>query len=259
MKRVAALVAGLVVLALLGCGSSVSPTYSGSSVPSSASTTPAQDTSSSVASSTPEVAVTPPQRVSLPPHKVASDTDISFAGVARRRIEIHVDDPDLTKEECRQIIAAYTDRAGATGQVSVQKPDPNGKLQPWGVDNMEGAGVEFNDFLFDKSVVTPAKKAPTKKASSLAKKHYNNRDTYLTDDLMTAWTRKRLEAVFRKDRGRVSKEVWPGGKGLAWVEVKYVFPDKSWLFVGYSEDFENLGGGKATWRIADVFPPSEAR
>ena len=84
--------------------------------------------------------------VSLPPHTMASDTPLGPQN--RRRIEIHVNDANLSKEDCRTLIGAYRNQAGSRGQVSVRKPDKHGRLQPWGVDNMDGEGVFFNDNLF---------------------------------------------------------------------------------------------------------------
>jgi hypothetical protein len=85
----------------------------------------------------------------LPPHEVARDGQISLVGEPmRRRIEIHVSDPGLSKDDCIRLIAAYRQRAGEGGQVSVRKPAPDGSMLPWGVDNMDGRGVTFNDASF---------------------------------------------------------------------------------------------------------------
>ncbi|MHB1020703.1 MAG: hypothetical protein ACYC1R_10955 [Coriobacteriia bacterium] len=205
----------------------------------------------------------------LPEHVVVSDTDISVGSLRRRRIEIHVEDSDLTKPECRALIEAYAPRAGDQGQVSVHKPDWTGTLQPWGVDNMDGKGVVFNDDLFVKPVEAPPAPTPTpapapaptapSAPSSLAQKHYDARDTYFTSDMMTSWTRAQMDATFAKDGGRAVDEVWPMGQEVTWVEVKYAFPDSSWFFVSYGEDMENLGGPQSSWRIQDAFLPGEAR
>jgi hypothetical protein len=84
----------------------------------------------------------------LPPHTVASNT--SLAPKAGRRIEIHVDDPSLTKEQCKALIAHYHNQAAPDGQVSVQKPSAlfGGTLQPWCVENLGRGGIFFNDVLF---------------------------------------------------------------------------------------------------------------
>lgn len=253
MKNMIAMLGTLALLsALVGCGTGSAPREP-LKTSSTVKSVPASATGSApTSSSATDVGA-------LPPHTVASDTDISVGSLSRRRIEIHVTNPDLSKEDAIRLIEAYRGRAGTSGQVSVRKPDPAGVLQPWAVDNMEGRGVEFNDALFVAlPKEPPLKPAPGEKAS-VALKHYNARDKYLTADLMTAWTRKQVETAFGKDGGKAAKEVWPLGKDTAWVEVKYVFPDKSWLFVGYAEDTENLGGGQATWRMQDIFPPSEAR
>ena len=84
----------------------------------------------------------------LPSHMVESNTPLSMK--YGRRIEIHVQDPDLSKEECRVLIAAYRREAMPDGQVSVRKPSRkfNGSMEPWCVENMGGEGIFFNDSLF---------------------------------------------------------------------------------------------------------------
>ncbi len=254
MRQVAAVLAGLSLLvALTACGSTSTPTQGEAVVETAVSAQPSER------SPQPD---TPTETVSadLPPHTVASDTDISVGGMQRRRVEIHVTDSSMSREDARRLIEAYRPRAGEGGQVSVRKPDPYGSLQPWAVDNMEGDGVEFNDALFVAPEPEPkAAKPEAPKKTSTAQRHYDSRDKYLTPDLVTAWTRRQLEAAFKKDKAKVSKQVWPLGKDVTWVEVKYVFPDKSWLFVGYAEDMENLGGPESSWRIQEVFQPKEAR
>ncbi len=90
-------------------------------------------------------------KANLPEHRVVSNTDISTANMKRRRIEIHVRNPNLTKDECRALINAYKNEAGPEGQVSVRKPDNEGQLLPWCVDNMDGRSIIFNDFYFDRN------------------------------------------------------------------------------------------------------------
>jgi hypothetical protein len=87
----------------------------------------------------------------LPPHEIAKDT--SLAPKNGRRIEIHVNDPSLTRDQCTSLINAYRSKAGPQGQVSVRKPSTaqGGGLQPWCVDNMDKSGVTFNDFYFSNS------------------------------------------------------------------------------------------------------------
>jgi len=89
-------------------------------------------------------ATTVPTSVVLPQHTVAKDTAITNG----RRIEIHVSDPSLTKDECLALIVAYRDKAKPQGQISVRKPDKTGELVPWCVDNMDGSPVIFNDSFF---------------------------------------------------------------------------------------------------------------
>lgn len=85
--------------------------------------------------------------VPLPPHKVVSNT--SLAPKAGRRIEIHVKDTRITKAQVKAIIAAYRMKAAPRGQVSVYKPTKDGEMLPWGVENMDGGGVFFNDYFFE--------------------------------------------------------------------------------------------------------------
>lgn len=87
------------------------------------------------------------QQSSLPQHRVASNT--SLAPKDGRRIELHVNNTDLTKAECRALIDAYQSEAGPRGQVSVRKPNANGQLRPWCVNNMDAEGTTFNDFHFE--------------------------------------------------------------------------------------------------------------
>jgi len=88
----------------------------------------------------------------LPEHEVASNTSIANALVKdRRRIEIHVSNRSLTKDECRALIDAYRAQAGTDGQVSVHKPDRRGGMGPWCVDNKDGRGVFFNNGLWEKT------------------------------------------------------------------------------------------------------------
>lgn len=84
----------------------------------------------------------------LPSHAVASNT--SLAPKTGRRIEIHVGNPSLTKEQCKALIAHYHNQAAPDGQVSVQKPSAlfGGALQPWCVENIGRGGIFFNDVLF---------------------------------------------------------------------------------------------------------------
>jgi len=96
----------------------------------------------------PVAAETQTRSESLPPHQVASNT--SLAPKKGRRIEIHVRDSNLTKEQCKALIANYRSQAAPDGQVSVHKPSTllGGELLPWCVENFDGRSVTFNDTLF---------------------------------------------------------------------------------------------------------------
>ena len=90
---------------------------------------------------------TPLPTKNLPQHTIESNT--SLAPKDGRRIEIHVRNTNLTKDECRLLINAYKQEAGPIGQVSVRKPNKNGELLPWCVDNIDDKGTTFNDFHFE--------------------------------------------------------------------------------------------------------------
>ncbi len=79
-------------------------------------------------------------------HVVASDT--SLAPKDGRRIEIHCNNPNLTKEDARKLIAHYDDRAGREGQVSIRKPDRDNNYLPWAVWNA-GEHTKFYDKSFE--------------------------------------------------------------------------------------------------------------
>lgn len=84
----------------------------------------------------------------LPTHRVASNTDLRPK--LGRRIAIHVRNPDLTREECRTLVAAYRSEAAPDGQVTVHKPHRamDNDVMPWCVENFDDRGVWFNDILF---------------------------------------------------------------------------------------------------------------
>jgi hypothetical protein len=86
----------------------------------------------------------------LPDHTVASDRPIGLKGSGSRRVEVHVTDGGITKEQCKALLKKYAGRAGSNGQVSVRKPSRKlgGELQPWCVDNRDGSRIIFNDFYF---------------------------------------------------------------------------------------------------------------
>lgn len=92
----------------------------------------------------------------LPAHWVASNEVIRPATGARR-IQLHVDNAALTRDECLALLARYAPEAADDGQVSVRKPAPDGQLQPWCVDNRDGKPAFFNDYVF---AVQPAAPRP---------------------------------------------------------------------------------------------------
>ena len=83
----------------------------------------------------------------LPVHSIARKQ--SLAPKNGKAIEIHVNNADLTRDQCLSLIKHYRDDAGPEGQVSVHKPSSllKGQLAPWCVDNIEEP-VFFNDNLF---------------------------------------------------------------------------------------------------------------
>ena len=91
-------------------------------------------------------ALFPSPEKGLAEHVVASDT--SLAPKDGRRIEIHCNNPDLTRDEARKLIDYYDDRAGRDGQVSIHKPDRNNNYLPWAVWNA-GEHIKFQDYLFE--------------------------------------------------------------------------------------------------------------
>jgi len=90
----------------------------------------------------------PVKQIELPEHTIIENT--SLAPKDGSRISIQVDDENLTKEQCRNIINKYRVNAGPEGQVAVNKPSAKlmGEIVPWCVDNMDGKGIFFNDHLF---------------------------------------------------------------------------------------------------------------
>jgi len=85
-----------------------------------------------------------PPGYDLPQHVVASDT--SLEPKDGRRIEIHCNNPKLTRDEARALIAFYKDRAG-NGQVGICKPDQDNNYLPWAVWN-SGENTKFQDYFF---------------------------------------------------------------------------------------------------------------
>ncbi|QEY32682.1 hypothetical protein EVJ50_11060 [Synechococcus sp. RSCCF101] len=90
--------------------------------------------------------------IELPPH-TATEEPLQPSG---RRIVVRVDRTEISREQCRALIAAVRHRAGADGQVIVQKPSraiqrmhPDAPtpdtVVPWCVDNLDGDGVVFTD------------------------------------------------------------------------------------------------------------------
>ncbi len=87
-------------------------------------------------------ALFPTPEKALVEHVVASDT--SLAPKDGRRIEIHCNKPDFTKEEALKLIAHYNNWAGREGQISIHKPDRNNNYLPWAVWNA-GEETKFQD------------------------------------------------------------------------------------------------------------------
>ena len=91
-------------------------------------------------------ALFPAPEKALVEHVVVSDT--SLAPKDGRRIEIHCNNPHLTKEDARKLIGHYDDRAGREGQVSIYKPDRDNNYLPWAVWNA-GEQTKFYDKSFE--------------------------------------------------------------------------------------------------------------
>ena len=85
------------------------------------------------------------QEIILVHHKVVDDSDL--APKNGRRIEIHCNNPNLTREEAEQLINHYRSRAGYEGQIGIWKPDKDNNYFPWAVMNA-GEYTEFNDYFF---------------------------------------------------------------------------------------------------------------
>jgi len=85
----------------------------------------------------------------MPIHTIAEND--SLAPKNGRRIEIHVNNTNLTKDECRALINTYRKKAGPEGQVGVHKPSPmnENRMFPWCVDNMDEKGIFFQDYFFE--------------------------------------------------------------------------------------------------------------
>lgn len=84
----------------------------------------------------------------LPPHSVAGDS--SLAPKDGRRIQLNSTNPNLTKDECIALINGYRHKAGKEGQVGVHKPSNvlKGSMTPWCVENFDGRGIVFHDYMF---------------------------------------------------------------------------------------------------------------
>jgi len=85
---------------------------------------------------------------SLPQHILADNS--SLAPKDGRRIQINSYNPNLTKDDCIKLIAAYRKKAEPGGQVSVHKPSKilQGSMTPWCVENFDGRGIIFDDRAF---------------------------------------------------------------------------------------------------------------
>jgi hypothetical protein len=87
--------------------------------------------------------------VNLAPHVVADN--MSLAPKDGRRIQLHVQDEQLSRSRCADLLREYLPQAGREGQVSVRKPNKfgGGELSPWCIDNRDGYGATYNDDLFN--------------------------------------------------------------------------------------------------------------
>jgi len=79
---------------------------------------------------------------SIPEHTIAEKSVLSNG----LRIQINVDDAELSREQCTTLIEAYRDNARPEGQVSVHKPSKLlvGQVLPYCVENFDGSGINFN-------------------------------------------------------------------------------------------------------------------
>jgi len=93
-------------------------------------------------------------KINLSQHFVVRD--FSLKPDPGRRIEIHVSDRFITKDECRAIIEFYREQANG-GHISIHKcvaddsilsDDKEDNFYPWAVENFDGRGITFNDFYF---------------------------------------------------------------------------------------------------------------
>ena len=86
--------------------------------------------------------------IPLAGHVVADDS--SLAPRDGRRIQINSFDANLSKDACIALVKYYKDQAEPDGQVSVHKPSKilDNKLNPWCIENFDGKGIQFNDYLF---------------------------------------------------------------------------------------------------------------
>jgi hypothetical protein len=113
-----------------------------------------------------------PSTKNLSDHTLFSNTSLSPKDGSR--IEIHVSNEDLTREQCKNIINAYRKKAGPEGQVSVRKPSSvlDNKLTPWCVDNigMDDRGIFFNDGHFKKTEQIPVVKKSTETENVVSNK-----------------------------------------------------------------------------------------
>ena len=80
----------------------------------------------------------------LAEHTVVDESPLSNG----KRIQVNVEDPNLSKTDCAALIDKYRSRAGAEGQVSVHKPSTvkalGGSVLPFCIDNLDGSGVSFD-------------------------------------------------------------------------------------------------------------------
>ena len=80
----------------------------------------------------------------LPPHEIVDIMPIPPKDGSVVQIETR--NPELSKDECKQLIDHYRHEAGREGQVAVSKPSKllEDSMLPWCVDNLDGQGIFFN-------------------------------------------------------------------------------------------------------------------
>jgi hypothetical protein len=119
----------VVTVLLFGCSGNEAPTTDPSV------TEPTTDPSVT------ELTISPSVAAHLPAHTVAGNTALPNG----LRIQIDVNDPNISKEDCKNLILAYKEMAAPDGQVSVRKPSERGgrELLPWCIENFGSGEIRF--------------------------------------------------------------------------------------------------------------------